>query len=223
LSNPESFIDEVTDEVRRERLFGYLRRYGWIGILAVLAIVAAAAWMEWRKAQDNARAQAWGDAVMTALDAPDASAREAALAGIVAEGDQKALTQLLAAGEILADPAADPAARARILEGLQAVAVDPAVSPVWQDLALLRWLTAPGAGIEPAQRRAGLESLAQPGRAFRPLAMEQIALERVAAGEVAAALADYKAILDAGDTPSALRTRAGQMIVVLGGDPSAQQ
>ena len=37
MSETDSFIDEVNEEVRRDRLYGALRRYGWIAILAVLA------------------------------------------------------------------------------------------------------------------------------------------------------------------------------------------
>ena len=35
LSNHDSFIDEVTEEVRRDRLFAAFRKYGWIGVLLV--------------------------------------------------------------------------------------------------------------------------------------------------------------------------------------------
>ena len=41
MSNPESFIEEVTEEVRRDRLFAAFRKYGWIGVLLVLLTVAA--------------------------------------------------------------------------------------------------------------------------------------------------------------------------------------
>ena len=40
MSESDSFIQEVTEEVRRERLFRYLRRYGWIGVVAVVVIAA---------------------------------------------------------------------------------------------------------------------------------------------------------------------------------------
>ena len=56
MSDTDSFIDEVTEEVRRDRLFGLMKRYGWIAALAVLLIVGGAAWNEWRKAQDRAAA-----------------------------------------------------------------------------------------------------------------------------------------------------------------------
>ena len=51
MSESESFINEVTEEVRRDRLFRLARRYGWIAVVAVLVIVGAAAVNEWRKAQ----------------------------------------------------------------------------------------------------------------------------------------------------------------------------
>jgi len=39
LSNPDSFIDEVTEEVRRDRLFRLFRKYGWIGVVIILGLV----------------------------------------------------------------------------------------------------------------------------------------------------------------------------------------
>ena len=42
MSNPDSFIEEVTEEVRRDRLFALFRKYGWIGVVLVLAIVGGA-------------------------------------------------------------------------------------------------------------------------------------------------------------------------------------
>lgn len=222
MSNNESFIDEVTEEVRRERLFGYLKRYGWIGIAGVIALVGGAAYFEWDKSVKRADAEVYGDALLAAMDAPDAVARQKALAAVEGTGDRAALKMLLAAGEAFASK--DAAARSEALAGLKAVAEDGSVSPVWRDLASLRWLIAPGAGHEPAARQAGLEALAAPGRAFRPLALEQLAFDKVAAGEREAALADFRALQASTEAPTGLRSRAGQMIVILGGEapPSAQ-
>lgn len=58
MSNSDSFIDEVTEEVRREKTFGYIKRYGWIVGLAVVVVVGGAAWNEWNKAQAQAEAEA---------------------------------------------------------------------------------------------------------------------------------------------------------------------
>ncbi len=69
-SNPDSFIEEVTEAVRRDRLFTFFRRYGWIGVVAIVGIVALSAWTEWTKRRDEARAQAFGDAVVAAMESP---------------------------------------------------------------------------------------------------------------------------------------------------------
>lgn len=78
LSSPDSFIDEVTEEVRRDRLFAIFRKYGWIGVLAILLIVGGASYVEWQKARVVARAQAFGDAVLDATDlaSPMSAARQ---------------------------------------------------------------------------------------------------------------------------------------------------
>jgi hypothetical protein len=127
-----------------------------------------------------------------------------------------ALLALIAAADATAST--DPALRAEALARLQAVASDPTVPPLWRDLAELRRLSVPGGEPDAALRRQGLEALAAPGRPFRPLAQEQVALDLLAAGDGAGALAGFRALAIDPEAPSALRARAGQMIVVLGGD-----
>ena len=39
MSDTDSFIDEVNEEVRRDRFYGLLRRYGWIAVVAVVGVV----------------------------------------------------------------------------------------------------------------------------------------------------------------------------------------
>jgi hypothetical protein len=216
VSNSDSFIDEVTEEVRRDRLFRVFRRYGWIGVVGVLALVGGAAFNEWQKAENRARAEALGDAMFTALETPDPAARQAALASVPATGGDVALLALIAAADATAST--DPALRAEALARLKAVASDPTVPPLWRDLVELRRLSVPGGEPDAALRRQGLEALAAPGRPFRPLAQEQVALDLLAAGDGAGALAGFRALAIDPEAPSALRARAGQMIVVLGGD-----
>lgn len=216
MSNTDSFIDEVTEEVRRDSLFRVLRRYGWIAIVAVLALVGGAAFNEWQKSQARAKAEAVGDAVLTALDAPDSAAREAALAAVPVSGGQAALVALIGAAD--AATAGDAAGKAEALARLKAVAGDASVPVLWRDLAQLRLLSVPGGETDAAARRASLDALAAPGAPFRPLALEQQAFDLLAAGDRTGALAGFRALADDPASPSALRGRAGQMIVVLGGD-----
>ena len=46
MSETDSFIEEVTEEVRRDKLFGYLKKYGWIAVVVVVGAVGTTAWLE---------------------------------------------------------------------------------------------------------------------------------------------------------------------------------
>ncbi|WP_145103703.1 hypothetical protein [Cereibacter sediminicola] len=214
MSNPESFIDEVTEEVRRERLFGYFRRYGWIALVIVLAIVGGAAFVEWQKAQHRAESQAFGDALLEALEAPDAAARRAAVEAVPAAGDRAALRDLMAAS----DPAGD---RAAAMAALERVAANATLSPVYRDLAVLRRVILGGAELPVADRRAALDGIAAPGRPYRALALEQMAYLEIEAGEPARAIETLRSLTQDQEAPQGLRRRAEQMITALGGGTQA--
>jgi hypothetical protein len=210
LSNPDSFIEEVTEEVRRDRLFGLFRKYGWIGAVAVLGVVGGAAWSEWSKAQAAARAEAFGDAVIDALDHGTPDERRAALAAAPADGEQVALLQLMLAS----DPDEDKAAT---LAALDTVAADTALPPVYRDLAVLRKVLVAGSDMPLADRRAALQSIAAPGQPYRPLAEEQLAYLLVEEGKQEEAIAAMIAVMEDQEASGALRARLGQMVTALGG------
>lgn len=210
MSNPDSFIDEVTEEVRRDRLFAMFRKYGWIGVVAVIAIVGGTAFSEWQKAQTAARAQGFGDAVGAAMALPTPAEREKALAAVKADAGQIAPKALLMASE-----AEKPAA----LDALRALAADASQPQIYRDLAALRAVMLAGKDQPAAERRAVLEGLAVPGRAFRTLALEQIAYVLIEDGKKDEAIKAFGDLMQDQDAPAGLRARASQMITALGGTP----
>ncbi|THD84486.1 hypothetical protein E7811_01705 [Aliigemmobacter aestuarii] len=211
MSQPDSFIEEVSEEVRRDKLFALFRKYGWIGVLLVVLTVGGAAWNEWQKSTRAASAQAFGDAILTALDAETPEARRTAIAGIDATGDKAAIRALLLAS----DPTED---RAASLAALQALAEDPALPVVYRDLAILRRVILLGAEAPVADRHAALDPIAAPGRPYRPLALEQLAYLLVEEGKKDEAVAALRALTEDQAAPEGLRQRASQMIVALGGE-----
>jgi hypothetical protein len=216
VANNDSFINEVTEEVRRDRLFALFRRYGWIALLVVVALVGGAAWNEWRKAQERAEAQARGDALLAALESQDPAARGAALEALRSGGPAEPVVALLAATQSLSGEGA-----AAAVASLTALAGDPAVPPLYRDLATLKAAMLGAGEVAPDDRIAALEPLSAPGGAFRPLALEQIALAHAEAGRTAEALAVLTDLFGAADVSVALRERAGQMILALGGSLDA--
>jgi hypothetical protein len=214
VSNPESFINEVTEEVRRDRLFAAFRKYGWIGALLVLGVVGGTAWREWSSVQTDQRAQAFGDGVLAALDESAPDARRAALDGVPADGAQAGLLRLL--------QSSDPAeGRAETLAVLEALAADTTQAQSYRDLAVLRRVIVAGAEMPLADRRAALEAISPAGRAFRTLAQEQLAYLLIEEGNEVAAIAALRALTTDQEAPGGLRSRAGQMITALGGDATA--
>lgn len=237
MSNPDSFIDEVAEEVRRDRLFRLGRRYGWIGIALVLAIVGGAGWREYDSARKTTAARALGDALLAATEVADPTARQTALEAVStldsASPDGQALATLMRAADVAglmlaAGAGADATAKAEaerlrdaVLADLAALAETGAVSEALRDIAMLRWhLLAPPElpGPGGADRRAVLEGLAQPGRTLRPLALEQLALLDFTAGDREAAGARLAELIADAQTPAALQRRAGDLRLALGFD-----
>lgn len=210
MSNPDSFIDEVTEEVRRDRLFRAFRKYGWIGVLVILGLVGGTAWTEWTKARDAARAQAFGDAVIDALDQGSPQERREALAAVPSDADQTALLDLILAS----DPAEDKAAT---LASLDKVAADTKLPAAYRDLAVLRRVLVAGTDAPVADRRTALQEIAGAGRPYRVLAEEQLAYLLVEEGKKDEAITALTALLQDQDAPGSLRARVGQVVTALGG------
>jgi hypothetical protein len=215
VSDTESFIEEVTEEVRRDRLFATFRKYGWIGVVLVAGIVGGAAYNEWSKATRASEAKAFGDALLTALDENSPEARRTALADAAsaanAEPSRLAVQKLM----LSSDPVGD---KAGSLAALDTVANDTAVPQIYRDLAVLRRVILEGADVDVSARRAALDPLTAPGRPFRTLALEQLAYLAIEAGEPEAALKQLQVLATDQEAPTGLRQRAAQMIAALGGE-----
>ncbi len=214
MSDSDSFLDEVTEEVRRDRMIGFLRRHAiWIAAGLILIVGGASVW-EWRKAQARAEAEARGAAIWAALEAEGAEAQLAALTDVDVPGPDGAA--LLALHRAAAATQADD--RDTAVEELRTIAGRADVSPALRDVARLK-LVAVGQGIvDAAERLDILVQLTAEGHALRGLALEQQALIRLEQGDVPGAVADLRSIEDDPRAGADVRSRARQLVVVLGGD-----
>ncbi len=211
MSESDSFISEVTEEVRRERLYRTLRRYAWVLIAAILLIVGGAAWHAWSTSRDQARAEAAGDALRAALAVEDPAARAEALAALQV-GSAAPVARIAEAGALLEAGQRDAAA-----EALAAVAADGATPEPLRSLAALQRVMALGMDLASSERIATLEGLAAEGAPYRLLALEQRALALIETGDAAGARADLEEIAAAPTAPEGLRGRAQQLLVALDG------
>ena len=208
MSNNESFIDEVNEEVRRDQLFGYIRKYGWIAALAVVGLVGATAYVEYRASQQRAAAEAKGDAIFDALNESEWAQRQEALAQLPQDVVELMLTGAAATenGDTEAAIAAYTA-----LAGLENA------RPIYRELGRFKALVLQSADESPEERIASFESIAAPGAPFAMLAREQIAVAQAQMGDVDAAIETLQAISADATASQGLRNRVGQLIVALGG------
>lgn len=214
MSNSDNFMNEVADELRRDRLFGALKRFGWIAAVVALGIAGGAAWFGWQDRTDDASARALGDRLFASLEAETPEARRAALDGAVMPGTQGALVALMQAS----DPEQDKAAT---IAALDSVIADASLPAVFHDLAVLRKVLVAGTDLSVDERRALLQPLTAPGQPYRPLAMEQLAYLDIEAGQTQAAIDGLTALLTDQQAPADLRQRVTQVITALGGSITA--
>ncbi|HGG05783.1 MAG TPA: hypothetical protein ENK28_10020 [Aliiroseovarius sp.] len=211
MSNSDSFIDEVNEELQRDRLYTLLRKYGWIAVLLVILVVGGAAFNEWQKAKTQAAARALGDKITTALEIDDPVQQAAALEAISEDGEAEALVAFLAAG---ASPDATNAAE------LRQIAENQAYPRIYRDMAALK--LAVSGGLSAEERATLLQPLTTAGAPYRVLAEEQLALIDVEKGEIDAAITRLRALLQDDEASQPLRQRAMQLIVALGETPVTQ-
>jgi hypothetical protein len=214
VSETDSFIEEVSEEVRRDKLFALMRKWGWIPISLVILAVGGAAYNEWSKSQARMTAQARGDGIIAALNLDSPAARADALAKISTDaGAAKVLVDLQRAAILL-----DTQDRDGALEILDRLAGDTGIAQVYRDLARLKAIILRGADMEAEARMAALRELGKPGAPFRVVAMEQQAIALLDAGDRAGAIDMLKRLQEEPLVTPAMRSRAGQMVTSLGGE-----
>lgn len=209
MSESDSFIDEVTDEVRRDRLFKTFKKYSWVLALAVVVIVGGTAYNEYAKSSAQKQAMETGDAMREAINAQDSAtlanlAITNADAGVLADFQQASV--LLAKDEITAAVAV-----------LRAVTLNQNNAEIYTDLAWLKIIMIDGANLAAGERREVFDRLAAQDAPYRMLAIEQRALQHIRDGNIDAALSDFALIAADETSTQGLRNRARQMTIALGG------
>lgn len=213
----DSFIDEVTEELRRDRLFQAFRRYGWIALGLVLLLVGGTAWYEYGRVQATRDAQAFGDALLDAQDAADPVAAVAAVDTAGRPG--QAMVQALLDAAMMAEAGEATAAAERLRTGAEAAAgaKGPGGAALLRELALLKAVMEDPA-MDLAARDEVLTQLSKPGAPFRLLALEQKAVALIGAGRDADGADLIRRIQEEDGVTEAMRRRLAATLIALGED-----
>ena len=217
MSETDSFIDEVSEEVRKDKLYATMRKYGWLAVVIVLTLVGGTAFREYKIASANTVAQKTGDAISKAMSLEGPEARAIALSEVITNDKNVAVIALLKAAEQQAD--GEFAASVKTLEVLEASNVPSA----YRDLAHFKKLLIEKEGLSEDARIVGLNELAASASPYGLYAKEQLALIDLAKGRKDAAINRLSKIFEDANLSQSLRQRVSQLMVMLGETPQSSE
>jgi len=216
VSDTDSFIQEVTEEVRQDRMLGLWKRYGPFVLAGVFLVVAGSAAWQWRISENRAGARVAGGVLSAAAQVEDPAARAEAFAKAVGEvGDAALLAKL---GEAAAAAHAGDAARAQAIYA--GIAADSSQPKRWAKLAALKSAALSLDTGDTAAALTALEPLAAEGEPYRLLAVELQGVAHVLAGDLKAAETAFRTILDDPNATASLQGRSAEFLRTIGVDPT---
>ena len=216
MSNNESFIQEVSEEVRRDRLYRILKKWGWIGIAVIVALVGGASFNEWNKDSKMNSARNLGDRVLSAVSNKDPiELKEIETSNI----SQDIFIKNLLSAILLSDNKLDASKKA-----LEEIRDLPGITKTYRELNAFKLglLVLKEDNLTGDERFSVFEGLVEPGSPFRLLAKEQQALLHIEQGKLELAIKALSEISVDSETTASLKRRVTQLRISLGGDPNDQ-
>jgi len=215
VSDTDSFLQAVSEELRRDRLYRNMRKYGWIAIFLVIMLVGAAAYREYLKSQAEKEAELFGTSIIDALNEKNAADRISKLQEINAPGENaRAVVAMLLSAETIGNETASLE-----VSNLSDASEDLSIDAHYRDLLIFKMLINSSETMNLDERMKGFKVLSKPGNPFRLLAEEQMALIELELGNTDRAIEKISQILLDAELTAGLRNRATQMMVALGKDP----
>ena len=216
MSNNESFIQEVSEEVRRDRLYRILKKWGWIGIAVIVALVGGASFNEWNKDSKMNSARNLGDRVLSGVSNKDPiELKEIETSNI----SQDIFIKNLLSAILLSDNKLDASKKA-----LEEIRDLPSITKTYRELNAFKLglLLLKEDNLTSDERFGVFEEFVEPGSPFRLLAKEQQALLLIEQGKLELAIIALSEISVDSETTASLKRRVTQLRISLGGDPNDQ-
>ena len=214
MSNNESFIQEVSEEVRRDRLYRILKKWGWIGIAVIVALVGGASFNEWNKDSKMNSARNLGDRVLSAVGNKDSiELKDIETSNL----SQDIFIKNLLSAILLSDNKLDASKKA-----LEEIRDLPGITKTYRELNAFKLglLVLKEDNLTGDERFSVFEGLVEPGSPFRLLAKEQQALLLIEQGKLELAIKALSEISVDSETTASLKRRVTQLRISLGGDPN---
>lgn len=217
----QAFLREVDENLRRDRVQDFGRRYGkWLIAALLLFLVGVAAWLYWKDRQQKASA-AQSEQLMSIYNEIGAGKADAARKRLqpLETADSAVVSALAYLTE--AAIALEANDRAGALAKYKALAGDDGMPDAYRELGLIRSTALEFDTVKADDIVARLEPLAKPGNPWFGSAGELTAMAYLKQGQKDKAARLFAAIAADRQVPETIRNRAVQIAGTLGIDASA--
>jgi hypothetical protein len=219
----EVFLREVDENLRRDQMEQFAKRYGkWLIVLVVLFLVAVGGYLYWQKKQQE-KATAQSEELMAIYNDIGSGKTDAAkkkLQPLETAGSDVVRSLALLTEAAIALDAND---RDTALAKYRTISADKGIPEPYRNLALLRATTLEFDKLKPEEVISRLEPITKPGNPWFGSAGELTAMAYIKQGHNDQAGRLFAAIAADKQVPDTIRSRAVQIAGTLGVDASAAQ
>ena len=214
----ETFYREVDEELRRDQVAGFWKRYGTLVIIGIVLLLAAIGGAIWWQNQRGEKAGQQGETLTAVFE--DVQGGKAQTVGprldqLAKEGsDGYRAAALLTKADVALEAGNDAAAVAAFRQ----VAEDDGLAEPYRNLALIRQTAVEYDTLPPAQVIQRLQPLATAGNPWFGSAGEMVAIAYLKQQQPAKAAPIFAAMAKDKTLPRSMRSRALQMAGALGVD-----
>jgi hypothetical protein len=214
----EAFYREVDEELRREQMSGWWKRYGKLAIAGAILLLAAIAGAIWWQNQKQVEAGTRAERLMQVFEdvqagrTKDVDQRLDQLAAEGSDGYKAAALMTKAATAIQAGN------ETGAIAAFKSVAEDASLPEPYRNAALIRQTSLEFDKLPPTTVIQRLGPLAQAGNAWFGSAGEMVAVAHLKANQPQRAASIFAAMAKDRDIPESIRSRAVQMAGALGVD-----
>lgn len=223
----ETFLREVDEELRKERLNQFAARYGWLIIAGVLLLLGAVGGYLWWQHSQQEEAGRQGSVLLDSLEAMEAGNDAAATAGINELVGSSVDGYRAAALFARATAETEAGNQAAATATLKSIADDTSLAEAYRQAALIRQTALEFDQLQPQAVISRLGPLARPGQAWFGTAGEMVGIAHLKMRRPDLAGPLFAQIGRDESVPPSIRTRAIQMAGSLGVDaipePTAQE
>ena len=217
----DTFLKEVDENLRRDRMQDFFKSYGkWIAAAVVLFLGAVGGWIYWE--EHRGRSSADQSEQLHAVLTDIASGKRQTVPQRIAELE-KSHSDVVRASATLTDAAfaLEQNNRTAAIAKYRGMVGDESLAQPFRDVATIRLTALEFDGIKPEEVIARLEPLAKAGNPWFGSAGEMTALALMKQNKNAEAGRLFAAIAADNQVPSSIRSRAVQVAGTLGVDASA--